>query len=183
MPAKKQVTKEMILDAALRVLMEGGTEAVNVKNIAAELHCSTQPIYLSFDNMDALRRELIPAAVDKFAKLMQQECGTEQVRLYGIEYVRFALQQPELFRFLFMRPQAFAEMKQVLLPVIERSVNALMEQYHISHDAADELHDQLWMHAHGIAAMTATNYCDWDMDKAQRMLNRCQKALTKEYEA
>lgn len=31
MPAKKQVTKEMILGAALRVLMEGGTEAVNVK--------------------------------------------------------------------------------------------------------------------------------------------------------
>ena len=30
MPAKKQVTKEMILGAALRVLMEGGTEAVNV---------------------------------------------------------------------------------------------------------------------------------------------------------
>lgn len=53
MPAKKQVTKEMILGAALRVLMEGGTEAVNVKSLAAELGCSTQPIYLSFDNMDA----------------------------------------------------------------------------------------------------------------------------------
>ena len=183
MPAKKQVTKEMILDAALRVLMEHGTEAVNVKNIAAELHCSTQPIYLSFDNMDALRRELVPAAVNKFAKLMQQECGTEQVHLYGIEYVRFALQQPELFRFLFMRPQAFAEMKQVLLPIIERSIDELMEQCRIDRTAADELHDQLWMHTHGIAAMTATNYCDWDMDKAQRMLNRCQKALTKEYEA
>lgn len=183
MPAKKQVTKEMILDAALRVLMEHGTESVNVKSVAAELHCSTQPIYLSFDNMNALRRELVPAAVDKFAERMQQECGTEQVHLYGIEYVRFARQQPELFRFLFMRPQAFAEMKQVLFPIIERSIAALMEQYHISHDTADELHDQLWMHAHGIAAMTATNYCDWDMDKAKRMLNRGQKALTKEYEA
>lgn len=51
MPAKKQVTKEMILGAALRVLMEGGTEAVNVKSLAAELGCSTQPIYLSFDNI------------------------------------------------------------------------------------------------------------------------------------
>lgn len=39
MPAKKQVTKEMILGAALRVLMEGGTEAVNVKSLAAELGC------------------------------------------------------------------------------------------------------------------------------------------------
>lgn len=53
MPAKKQVTKEMILGAALRVLMEGGTEAVNVKSLAAELGCSTQPIYLSFDNISS----------------------------------------------------------------------------------------------------------------------------------
>lgn len=183
MPAKKQVTKAMILEAALGVLMEHGAHAVNVKSIAARLHCSTQPIYLSFENMDALRRELIPAAVDKFVERMQQACGTQPVHLYGIEYVRFAGQQPELFRFLFMRPQAFAEMKPVLLPIIDRSIDELMQQCHIGRDAADELHDQLWMHAHGIASMTATNYCNWDMDKARRMLERCQKALIREYEA
>ena len=92
MPAKKQVTKEMILGAALRVLMEGGTEAVNVKSLAAELGCSTQPIYLSFDNMDALRKELIPTAVNKFVELMQKECGSTRVHLYGIEYICLARQ-------------------------------------------------------------------------------------------
>lgn len=183
MPAKKQVTKEMILGAALRVLMEGGTEAVNVKSLAAELGCSTQPIYLSFDNMDALRKELIPTAVNKFVELMQKECGSTRVHLYGIEYICLARQQPELFRFLFMRSQAFAEMKQVLLPIIDRTIDELMEQYHLDRAAADELHDQLWMHTHGIAAMIATDYCDWDMSKAQRMLNRCKKALVREYEA
>lgn len=183
MPAKKQITKEMILGAALQILMEYGIKAINVKSVAARLHCSTQPIYLSFDHMDGLRQELIPAAVDKFTELMRQECGTEPVHLYGIEYVRFARQQPELFCFLFMRSQAFSEMKHVLLPIIERSVTVLMEQYHIDHDTADELHDQLWIHAHGIATMITTKYCDWDMDKAERMLDRCQKALTKGYEA
>lgn len=183
MPAKKQITKQMILASALQLLMQQGAEAVNVKSISAKLHCSTQPIYLSFANMDALRQELIPAAVNKFVELMQKECGMQQVHLYGIEYVRFARQQPELFRFLFMRPQAFAEMKPVLLPIIDQSIDELVKQHHISHDTADELHDQLWMQAHGIAAMTATNYCDWNMDKAQRMLERCQKALVKEYEA
>ena len=48
MPAKKQVTKEMILTAALELLREGGIEAVNVKALAHRLNCSTQPIYLSF---------------------------------------------------------------------------------------------------------------------------------------
>lgn len=133
--------------------------------------------------MDALRKELIPTAVNKFVELMQKECGSTRVHLYGIEYICLVRQQPELFRFLFMRSQAFAEMKQVLLPIIDRTIDELMEQYHLDRAAADELHDQLWMHTHGIAAMIATDYCDWDMSKAQRMLNRCQKALVREYEA
>lgn len=183
MPAKKQVPKEKILAAALQLLTEQGAAAVNVRQLAEALHCSTQPIYLSFENMDALRRELIPAAVNQFAAWMQNACGTTQVHLYGIEYVRFAQQQPELFRFLFMRPQAFAEMKQVLLPIIDQSIDELMEQCRIDWEKADELHDQLWMQAHGIAAMAATDYCDWDLRKAERMLDRCRKALIREYEA
>ena len=35
-------------------------EAVNIKALAKELHCSTQPVYLSFASMDELREELIP---------------------------------------------------------------------------------------------------------------------------
>lgn len=105
MPAKKQVTKEMILGAALRVLMEGGTEAVNVKSLAAELGCSTQPIYLSFDNMDALRKELIPTAVNKFVELMQKECGSTRVHLYGIISFRQAASR--------FSASAFSEMRRL----------------------------------------------------------------------
>ena len=48
MPAKKQVTKEMILNAALKLLQEQGYDAVNLRQLAKELGCSTQPVYLSF---------------------------------------------------------------------------------------------------------------------------------------
>ena len=114
---------------------------------------------------------------------MQTECKDQKVHLYGMAYVCFAKQQPELFRFLFMREKAFAEMKQALQPILDASVAELMEQQHLSRERADELHDQLWMHAHGIAAMIATDYCDWDLEKAERMLHDCQEALKKHYEA
>lgn len=32
-------------------------EAVNIKALAKELHCSTQPVYLSFASMDELREK------------------------------------------------------------------------------------------------------------------------------
>ena len=66
--------------------------------------------------------------------------------------------------------------------MIEQSINQLMAVYHISHEEADILHDQLWMHAHGIAAMIATNFCEWDMEKAGRMLADCKNVFTKKYE-
>ena len=76
-----------------------------------------------------------------------------------------------------------AEIRQALLAMIERSIEKLMGTYHIGHEEADILHDQLWMHAHGIAAMVATDFCDWNMEKVERMLAACTRAFTEKYEA
>ena len=183
MPAKKQVPKERILTAALELLKTQGYEAVNIKQLANALNCSTQPIYLSFSGMEELRKELTPLAVTEFEKYMKSGSVDGTVCLYGMRYMSFAKEEPCLFRFLFMRPNAFVEIKQALLPMIERSIEKLMNTYHIAHNEADMLHDQLWMHAHGIASMIATNFCDWNMEKVERMLADCQHAFTQKYEA
>ncbi len=183
MPARKQITKERILQAALSLLKEQGFEAVTIKQLAAELGCSTQPVYLSFTGMDELRNELIPLAMQEFEACMKNSSPDGIIRLYDLSYVEFARQEPRLFRFLFMRAGSFAEIKRSLLPLIERAVTHLMQTYSISHEQADWLHDQLWMHAHGIAAMTATDFCNWDMDKVRRMLEQCRLAFIEKSEA
>lgn len=182
MPAKKQVTKEKILRAALQLLREQGYEAVNIKQLAQTLDCSTQPVYLSFSGMEELRSALTPLAAEEFERYMMAGSREGLVCLYGMRYLSFAREEPRLFRFLFMRPRAFSQLRQALLPMIERSVAALMETYRIGHEEADLLHDQLWMHAHGIATMIATDFCDWDMAKVERMLDSCRHAFTQQYE-
>ena len=183
MPARKQVPKEKILAAALKLLREQGYDAVNLKQLAGELGCSTQPVYLSFSGMEELRGELIPLAVAEFERCMKAGSEDGVVCLYGMRYIAFAKEAPRLFQFLFMRPNAFAEIRQALLAMIERSIEKLMAAYHIGHEEADILHDQLWMHAHGIAAMVATDFCDWNMEKVERMLAACKRAFTEKYEA
>lgn len=182
MPAKKQITKEKILAAALTLLKEQGFEAVNIKTLAKELKCSTQPVYLSFTGMDELRSALIPEAVKELENSMKADSEDGRIRLYDIEYIHFAQKEPRLFCFLFMRANAFTEIKRSLLPIIEQTIGELMETYHISHDEADDLHDHLWMHTHGIASMIATEFCDWDLKKVSRMLDECKLAFTKQYE-
>lgn len=183
MPAKKVITKEIILDAALNILRKDGIESVNVKRLAKEMHCSTQPVYLSFDGMDQLREALVPAAVLKFAELIREESGETQVCLYGMEYIRMAQKEPMLFQFLFMRANAFAEIRQTLQPILEASIHKLMQKYAIDYEEAHYFHDQLWMHAHGIASMIASGFCDWKMEKVERMLKECKMYLSGKYEA
>lgn len=182
MSAKKQITREMILNAALKILKEQGFEAVNIKTLARELKCSTQPIYLSFTGMDELRDELVPLAVKEFENIMKNYGGNNTIRLYGIEYINFAKKEPKLFSFLFMRKNAFSQIKRALLPIIELSVNEFIEIYDINREEADYLHDNLWMHAHGIASMIATDFCDWNMEKVGYMLSECKAAFTDKYE-
>lgn len=181
MPAKKQITKQMILSSALEILKSGGMEAVTVKSLAKSLNCSTQPIYLSFVNMDTLRAELSSFAVTAFIKEIKDICGNDEINLYGMPYIQFAQKEARLFQFLFMRQNAFGELKEALSPIIDCSIDRLMTQYHISREEADELHDQLWVHTHGIAAMIATGFCDWDMEKAAKMLRTCKLSLTQKY--
>ena len=182
MPAKKQITKEMILDAALKLLKEQGYNAVNIKQLSKKLGCSTQPVYLSFSGMEELRNELLPLAVREFESYMKKNSKDGSINLYDINYIHFAIDEPRLFCFLFMRANAFSEIKQALIPVIEQSIKNLMVTYRISHEEADILHDQLWMHAHGIASMVATNFCDWNMEKVSMMLASCKSVFTEKYE-
>jgi len=182
MPAKKQVTKEKILSAALELLRKGGIEAVNVKMLAQELNCSTQPIYLSFPGMNELRTELTAKAVEFFMQKMK--CAdTSSPDLFGMSYIHFAMTEKELFRYLFMRPNALSEIREALAPMMESSISELMERYHINHAEADYLHDQLWMHTHGIASMIATDFCVWDPVKIADMLKECRICFTQKYEA
>lgn len=182
-PAKKQIPREMILNSALNLLKKYGFEAVNVKRLAKELGCSTQPVYLSFSGMDELRASLIPLALKEFGDFMKNRSADGIIRLYDMSYIEFAKEEPHLFRFLFMRTNAFSETRKSLLSVIEISVKDFSKKLGISPEEADFLHDNLWMHAHGIAATIATEFCDWDMEKAARMLEESKTAFMKKYEA
>ena len=155
------------------MLEEKGYDSINVKTLAARLGCSTQPIYLSFRNMDDLRQAIANAAVQEFVSFMHED-NEHAAHLYGMGYIRFAQEHANLFRFLFMRENAYTEMKNALSPIIETAVQNLMSEYGCSHEKAEWIHDQLWMHSHGIASMIATGFCDWDMEKVSRMVKEAQ---------
>ena len=60
---KVKITKEKILDTALRLLIRDGYKKVTIKTIANEIGCSTQPISWTFGNMENFRIALAEYAL------------------------------------------------------------------------------------------------------------------------
>lgn len=100
---KQKITKEMVVDAAFQLAREGGMERVLVKDIAARLGCSVQPIYSYCRSMDSLRRDVAERAAAFVRDRLAQGGGGFQAT--GQAYVRLAREEPELFKIFTLHPR------------------------------------------------------------------------------
>lgn len=104
MPPKVKTTKEMIINAAFEIAGQSGIEAVNAKNVANYLNCSTQPVMYNFATVEELRRAVFDKA---FAYMKEQvvfpkgEKSQYPMREVGLDYISFARNNPNLFKLLF----------------------------------------------------------------------------------
>ena len=65
MPRKPVTTKEAMIEGAFSLIREQGHEALTVRNLAAYLKCSTQPIMYQFPDTEMLK-ELTYQKADAF---------------------------------------------------------------------------------------------------------------------
>ena len=98
MPRKPTTTKEAMIDGAFRLIREQGHEALTVRNLASFLGCSTQPIMYQFPDTEILK-DLTYQKADAFHSEYILTAG--DLLEIGIRYIRFAEEEPQLFRFLF----------------------------------------------------------------------------------
>lgn len=184
MPPKVRITKEDIVSAAVDIVRSKGETALNARNIAAVLCCSTQPVFSNFATMEELRVSVVEAADTLFGEYMKREIESGRFPPYkasGMAYIRFAKEEKELFKLLYMRDRS-AE----VIPK-ENAVEDQMEgmvHHNTGLDGSDAklFHLEMWAYVHGIASMIATGFFDIDWDLISRMLTDCYQGLKKQYE-
>ena len=102
MAPKIKFTRKQMTEAALRVVQKGGAGALTAKSMAKELGTSTQPIFTCFGTMDSLKGEVISAAEEIFERYVRKGLSERIPFLgYGMQYIAFAADEPELYRLLF----------------------------------------------------------------------------------
>lgn len=170
MPAKKVITKEDILAAAIQIVRESGIEALNMRTLAKRCNCSTQPIYLSFNGIDDLKKQVSKRVIEIFQKFMDDEVESGKYPKYkavGMGYIRFAKEEKELFKYAMMHK---GMAKDGTDKIFDETVLMIMKNYGLYQDAAAKLQMHMWIFVHGIASIFATEYVDIDWETVSQML-------------
>ena len=172
MPPKVKITKEDIIKTSIELIRNNGKNALNARAIAAALDCSTQPIFSSFSTMEALDTALIAAAYERYLTFLDNEIKSEKYppyKAFGMAYIRFAKEEKELFKFLFMRDRTNADTTPS--PDFEESVQLIMRSNDISYEKATLMHLEMWCCVHGIGTMLATSFLELDRELVSRILS------------
>lgn len=166
MPPKVKVSKEDIVKTAVKLVREGGAESINARAVASALNCSTQPIFSNFATMDDLEKEIIEHAYGLYGDFIKREIECEKYpkyKAFGMAYIRFAKEEKELFKLLFMRDRSDEDTSPS--SDFEESVRMIMEINSLSYEKATLMHLELWACVHGIGTMLATSFLslDWNL--------------------
>jgi AcrR family transcriptional regulator len=105
-PQETRETRDLILDAAREMFVKEGIEAVTMRAIAKKVEYTPTAIYHHFRDKHALLRELCENDMRALAQAFQRsgkiEDPIERLRRIGQTYIRFGLENPSHYRFLFM---------------------------------------------------------------------------------
>lgn len=183
MARKVTISKEVILDAALKMLIRDGYASVNVKTLAAEIGCSTQPIVWHFQNMEGLRLALSEYAREYAAQksFSSTEDKMEGFEFLGRAYVKMALREPNLFRFLYLGESPMG--KPYDLKGIARSkehkamIAMLAQQTGLSEEQTIRFVQNTIIYSHGIATMVATGVFKGTEKEMMAMINSAADAF------
>lgn len=101
MPPNIKVTKEHILNKAFEIVRNEGLGSLSARRLAAELNCSTKPIYRVYENMKALEEEVICKAKKFGIDFLQTEQKSPHPFLdFQHNYVSFSCKEQQLFKIL-----------------------------------------------------------------------------------
>ena len=162
MAPKNKFTKEEMAAAALRVVRAKGIDGLTAKTMADELGTSTQPIFTGFGSMDGVRREVYAAAVRVYDQYTDRGLKADIPFLgVGMQYIRFAREEPELYRMLFLtRGQEYSATKSMQhLQTLVRPT--LTEIYRITDEEADLYFRDLWFVVHSLSTLIVTGDCPY----------------------
>ena len=184
MPPRVKFTKEEIVEAALCVTREGGIDSLTARSLAAELGASTRPMFTYFETVDELKHEVHEAAKGIYKTYIERGLA-EPVPFLGVgqNTIRFAREEPELFRLLFLQKPDGADGGAAEALAFSQDLvrDSIMGIYKMDAYEADCYYRNLWLIAFSFCAMIAAGECPYTDEQMSAMFTEVSLAVCKAY--
>lgn len=177
MARKTQISKEVILQKALEMLIRDGYSSINIKTLSREIGCSTQPLVWHFGNMDGLRKALAVYALNYAnSKLAPTAQDAKDAFAQVIStYVQIALREPNLFKFLYMNSDSSATLSDDEASKSDNSFGELAARlsaaYQISAEKISRYLQHIIVYTHGIAALAVAGIVPASEEEVMQMID------------
>lgn len=181
MPTTIRITKEMILNAAFDITRNEGIEKLSNREIAKKMNCSIRPIYYQFKNSEELYKELYNKINSYFYDFIMKNIVDDipHYKQIGINYIKFAQEETNLFKVLFMSParnlpNTFVETDKTDFAGV---VAAIKLSTHLSDKDIKSFHTKMWIFVHGIATLTVSKSVKFTEEQIRDLLSQEFQAL------
>ena len=184
MPPKVKFQKEEIVAAALNVARKKGISAVTAREVAAELQVSPRPIFTYFNTMDELKTEVFNLAKDRYRDYVKRGlAGPIPFLGVGQQYLRFAKEEPELYKLLFLtKPDsAIGGAMEALKFSPDLVRDSVMRIYNMDAHSADCYYRDLWLVVFSFATLIVTSDCPYTDEQMSAVLTEVSLSICKAY--
>ena len=164
MPPKPKFTRDKMITAAMNLIEEKGYESLTARELGKYLGSSSCPIFTLFKDMDELKAEVKQKSVEVFNEYMKvAENFTPAYKKRGMQWVKFATEQPRLFRLLFMQETDgnvdFDEAQKIIPFGKQNDIDIIVRDYGATEEQAERLFKQMWTFCYGLCVLAATKVC------------------------
>ena len=172
MSARRKIQKEDIIQESVSIVAKEGINALNARKIAKKLGCSTQPLFYIYENMDDLKKDVMNEIVKIFdIEVLKSETGQLEYKDIGINYIRFAKEEPELFKIMFNRKINEGAFDFIDLTGSAKTIlETISKQTGMSNEDAKQFHLRMWLYVNGIASLAANQTVEFNDGEIAELL-------------
>ncbi len=171
-PPREPALRSAILDRARTLLVAEGYDRLSMRKIAAGVGVSATSIYLHFASKDALTHALIDEGMARLHDALTAAVTPDPVEALGAlgrAYVRFGLDNPEVYQILFqLHPERMARYPAEQYRRARRNIEVFADALAAgaaagtlrAEPSADVAASALWTALHGLVSLTLAERID-----------------------
>ncbi|MBS7576180.1 MULTISPECIES: TetR/AcrR family transcriptional regulator [unclassified Enterococcus] len=171
MARKKTILKEQILNGAYDFVSKNGFSNLTARSLAAHIGSSTQPIYLEFQNMSDLKKELYAQIYQNLENQSYLGDSAESTLTdLALNIIQFSKVEPKLYQALLIDDNiADKQLHDFSYQLFEKVITNNPKYKDCDQEAVASLLNGIWIVTTGLATLGSTGAIVADIE-AQRAI-------------